>query len=141
MVTYLAKEARGGAAAFTQEAMQLEAYCSGVGKVLLAYLPGPERDAYLSEGPFVALTANTLVQPEELRRDLETIRSQGWACDNEEVFDGLVCLAVPVRRGEGLVHAALSVSASRSTFDAAYRTATLAALSDAAAEVEARLPL
>lgn len=138
MVTYLAKEARGSAAAFTREGMQLEAYCSGVGKVLLAHLPEPDREGYLGEGPFVALTPNTIVEPRELRSHLETVRGQGWAMDDAEVFEGLKCLAVPIHCG-GRVAAAVSVSAPAAMFDAAYETRVIAALKETARHIQARL--
>ena len=57
MVTYLVKAA-GVTDVLTQEGMQLEAYCSGIGKVLLAFLPLDEREQYLAGGPFVRLTAH-----------------------------------------------------------------------------------
>ncbi len=139
MVTYLAKEGGGGAAAFTREDMQLEAYCSGIGKVLLAHLSDEDRDRYLSEGPFVALTAQTIVDPAELADHLRLVRDQAWAIDDAEVFEGLKCLAAPVRRPDGVVIAAISVSASAEEFDEPYRLRTLAALRDTVAAVEARL--
>lgn len=55
MMTYRIKTGRGANALFTRVGMQLEAYCSGMGKVLMAHLPEAEREAYLASGPFVAL--------------------------------------------------------------------------------------
>ena len=52
MVTYLIKEDAPGAALFTREGMQLEAYCSAVGKLLLSEIPTAELDAYLGDAPF-----------------------------------------------------------------------------------------
>ncbi len=110
MVTYRIKTGAGADGLFTRAGMQLEAYCSAIGKVMLAHMLQPEKDAYLASGPFVALTAQTIVDPEELREELAAICEQGFAVDDEEVADGLVCIAVPIRTGRGRVVAALSAS-------------------------------
>lgn len=110
MVTYRIKTGRGANALFTRIGMQLEAYCSGIGKVLLAHLPAAEREAYLAGGPFVALTERTIVEPARLREELDAVRRQGFAIDDEEIAAGLRCMAVPLRRSDGRVLAAISVS-------------------------------
>lgn len=118
MVTYLVKVTGKGAAAdavFTRENAQLEAYCSGIGKVLLAALPEAAREQYLATGPFVALTGRTITDSTALRHCLARVRQEDFAQDDGEVADDLFCLAVPVRRGDGAVHAAISVSFQRST--------------------------
>jgi DNA-binding IclR family transcriptional regulator len=118
MVTYLVKVTGKGAAAdavFTRENAQLEAYCSGIGKVLLAALPKAAREQYLAAGPFVPLTGQTITDSDALRRSLELVRQEDFAEDDGEVADDLFCLAVPVRRNNGAVHAAISVSFRRTT--------------------------
>lgn len=110
MVTYLIKAGQGSQQLFTEEGGQLEAYCSAVGKVLLAYLPEAERDAYLSTGPFIALTPATETDPKALRANLVQVRDDGFATDREEIAPGLFCLAVPVFDWEGRVRAAVSTS-------------------------------
>jgi IclR family transcriptional regulator, acetate operon repressor len=115
MVTYRIKTGRGASALFTRIGMQLEAYCSGIGKVLLANLPEAEREAYLAGGPFVALTERTIVEPARLRAELDAVRAQGFAIDDEEVAPGLRCMAVPLRNGDGRVLAAISVSQALSS--------------------------
>lgn len=111
MVTYLVKApSRRAAELFTQEQGQLEAYCSGIGKVLLSHLPPLERSAYLANGPFVALTSRTLIEPSALADALEVVRIQDFAADEGEIADGLRCLAVPVRNTENRVVAAMSIS-------------------------------
>lgn len=140
MVTYRIKTGRGAGDLFTRVGMQLEAYCSAIGKVLLAHLPAPERDAYLATGPFVPLTRRTIVDPDALRQELERVRQQGYAVDDEEIADGLVCVAMPVRGADGRVIAAASVSRDS---DAARRqgfTQILDLLGAAVAEIE-RPPL
>ncbi len=115
MVTYRIKTGRGASDLFTRIGMQLEAYCSGIGKVLLAHLPNPEREAYLASGPFVALTDRTIVDPDRLRTELDAISKRGYAIDDEEIAPGLRCMAIPLRKGDGTVIAAISVSQAMSS--------------------------
>jgi IclR family transcriptional regulator, acetate operon repressor len=110
MVTYLIKEHYGRDPLITVEGMQLEAYCSAIGKVLLAHLPIGEQARYLSQGEFVPLTARTIVDPAILSDALIAIRGQGYAMDLEEVTIGLQCIAVPVFDPEGAACAAISAS-------------------------------
>ena len=135
MVTYLLK-AGSHADVFTAEGKQLEAYCSGIGKLLLASLPPDERAAYLENGPFVALTRNTITDPTELEREFGRIRDCGFARDIEEAGPGLHCLAAPVRDETGRIVAALSVTRTQPDTDEA---GTLAALRIAASDLEQRM--
>lgn len=110
MVTYLVKERGIDAELFTEECMQLEAYCSAIGKVLLAVLPEPELDAYLANGPFVALTRHTLVSPQAIRAAVEAVRITGVGLDKCEIREDLYCMAVPVRANGSHVVGAISLS-------------------------------
>jgi len=110
MVTYLLKAGRAAQTVFTREGTQLEAYCTGIGKVLLAALPVAAREEYLKSGPFIQLTANTLTDPQKLRSELIAVGERGYAEDNAEMDSDLLCLAVPVRLGEGDVIAGVSIS-------------------------------
>lgn len=110
MVTYHLKTGKRAGDLFTRVGQQLEAYCTGVGKVLLAHLTEPAREHYLAAGPFPALTKKTITDPASLRAELTRVRALGYACDNEEIVDGLVCYAVPLRQSDGEVVAAISVS-------------------------------
>lgn len=110
MVTYLVKENGSDQELFTAEHMQLEAYCSGIGKILLAALANDELERYLANGPFVALTRNTLTDPADIRVELERVRASGEAFDRSEIRDDLFCLAIPVAMANGEVVGGLSAS-------------------------------
>lgn len=114
MVTYRIKTGKDAGTFFTRVDMQLEAYCSAIGKALLASLPEDEKAAYLAGGPFVALTPNTLTEPEALTRELAAVQEHGYAADNGEIDVDLYCLAVPIRESDGRVPAAISLSRQRS---------------------------
>jgi len=110
MVTYRVKTGENAGDLFTRVEMQLEAYCSGMGKVLLAHLPVREREAYLAGGPFGALTPNTITDPADLARELACVANQGYALDRGEIVADLSCMAVPVHQADGSVVAAISLS-------------------------------
>ncbi len=110
MVTYLVKEGCAKTELFTREEMQLEAYCSAIGKILLAAEPEQELEAYLDNGPFVSLTANTLVSPDILRAEIVSVRGNGYALDKREVSEDLFCIAVPLINCDGETFAAISLS-------------------------------
>lgn len=76
------------------------AYCTGVGKSLLAYeLTTLEQvRAYVAghEPPLVQYTPNTMTKPETLHEELASIRAEGYGVDREEHEVGINCLAIPL---------------------------------------------
>ena len=112
MVTYHLKTGHGAAELFTRIGMQLEAYCSGIGKILLAHLPEEQQAAYLEGGPFPPLTPRTITDPVQLAQELARVRACDYAVDDEEISVGLRCMAVPLRDEAGRVVAAISLSAA-----------------------------
>jgi len=86
-------------------------HCTASGKLFLAHLDAPRRDALLAQLPLPRLTVNTLTTRLGLRRECEAITRQGHAVDREEFIPGLIALAVPVRDAHGAVRAAIAVHA------------------------------
>jgi DNA-binding IclR family transcriptional regulator len=138
MVTYLIKEQGGSAVLFTREGMQLEAYCSGIGKMLLSALAPSALEAYLADGPFVALTGNTVTDPERLREILADIRRQDYAFDDREVAEDLFCLAAPLRSRPERMVAAISLSGPAANFDRETIAEMACALSSCARQIADR---
>jgi DNA-binding IclR family transcriptional regulator len=118
MVRYVAKaETARGLRTVTQVGKELEAYCTGVGKVLLAYTGVRARNHYLSLGEFIRLTDNTICNRDLLKAEFDKIRRVGFAIDNEEFEEGLKCIAVPIQAQNGKVIAGLSISGPASRID------------------------
>jgi IclR family pca regulon transcriptional regulator len=90
---------------------RLPAYCTSLGRVLLAQLPPAELDAYLATARLRRMTPNTVTSPKRLRDMLAGVRQAGYAINDEELELGLRSIAVPVRGASGAVHAALNVGA------------------------------
>ncbi len=89
---------------------RLPAHCTGVGKVLLAYLPPAEVKKIIETKGLCKYTRNTITDPNLLEKELQKVRRQGYAIDNEEIMDGLRCVAAPIRDHKGDVCAAISIS-------------------------------
>jgi DNA-binding IclR family transcriptional regulator len=85
------------------------AYCSAVGKAMLAFLPESALDEVLAR-PVHACTEKTLVTRTELLADLRQVRIRGYSVDNEEIEKGLRCVGGPVWNYTGEVVAAISVA-------------------------------
>ena len=85
------------------------AYCTGVGKALLAYQPETVVEHVCRLG-LAKHTRQTITDPERLRRELARVRAQGYAVDDMEHQRDVRCVAAPVRDYSGRVVASLSVS-------------------------------
>ena len=85
-------------------------YCTALGKALLADLPPQRVDDLLQGSPLEALTPNTITDPGRLRAELTTVAARGYAVDDEERMQGVLCIAAPVRAHSGKATAAISVS-------------------------------
>jgi IclR family pca regulon transcriptional regulator len=90
---------------------RLPAYCTSLGRVMLAHLPPPELDAYFARVKLKPMTERTVVSQKKLRDILAAVRHDGYALVDEELELGLRSIAVPVRGASGNVLAALNVGA------------------------------
>jgi DNA-binding IclR family transcriptional regulator len=86
------------------------AYCTSVGKAILAHQDAATLDRVIAAG-LERLTETTLVTPEALRADLAATRARGYAVDNGEHQPSLRCVGAPIRNASGRIFAAISVSA------------------------------
>ena len=97
---------------------RLPAHCTASGKLFMSYLPSEELDGILGK-KLVSHTANTITSPDELRKQLEVIRNQGYAVDDEELESGVRAVAAPICSRQGAMVAAISILSptSRMTLD------------------------
>lgn len=93
---------------------RLPAYCTSMGRVLLAHQPPASLKAYLARVRLVAYTDRTLVARPALRRAIAQAREDGFAVLDQELEAGVRSIAVPVRDARGEVVAALNVGAHAS---------------------------
>ena len=140
MVTYVTKVATPNSFVLnTRRGAQLEAYCSGLGKILLAALPDDDLDTFIMEDKLVALTPNTITEPAKLRLHLEDVRRAGFAMDNREIQLDMCCLAVPIRHPQGRTMAAISATERADDITPERIEQIRIALQQAAREISARV--
>jgi IclR family pca regulon transcriptional regulator len=97
---------------------RLPAGCTSMGRVLLAYADSTTRASYLSRVRLKRYTEYTLTDRTTLAAELERVRAQGFAIVDQELEMGLRAFAVPVRRQDGAVVAALNVGVHAARADA-----------------------
>jgi DNA-binding IclR family transcriptional regulator len=86
-------------------------HVAALGKVLTAFLPATEYERVLSGIIFQQMTPKTIANLTQLRSELDRIRRQGYAIDNEEALLGCRCVSAPIFNNDGIAIGALSVSA------------------------------
>jgi len=129
-VVYVEKlTTRGGPVVGSRVGGRMPAYCTGVGKVLLAFGP-PERLAAVVGAGLVRRTPRTVIAPGLLADELARIREQGVAVEHEESTVGIACVAAPVLDGGAHAVAAISITGWANRLDTgrlgpAVRTAAL----------------
>ena len=85
-------------------------HCTSVGKAILAFLPRRADDRLVRRIRFERFTNRTIATAEALRAEIEKTRRRGYAVDDEELEEGLRCIAVPLLDAQRLPVAAVSVS-------------------------------
>jgi IclR family pca regulon transcriptional regulator len=93
---------------------RLPAYCTSMGRVLLAGLPDGELKAFLARVKFARLTGRTVATPEELMSVLKTVRRDGYSVVDQELEIGLRSIAVPVFDRDGRPVAAINIGTQSS---------------------------
>lgn len=111
-VVYIARaESRQIIAVALHVGSRVPAYCTSLGRVLLAHAPPADLRRYLRQAPFPTRTPRTVTAATALLEILEDVRSRGHALVEEEFERGLRSLSVPVRSSSGEVIAAMNVGA------------------------------
>jgi DNA-binding IclR family transcriptional regulator len=86
------------------------AYCTSLGKAILAFLPEQQLEQYLRATEFVPFTSNTVITIDKLKEELSHIRENGYAIDDEELSYGLRCVGAPLFDHDGQTRYAISLS-------------------------------
>jgi IclR family pca regulon transcriptional regulator len=89
---------------------RLPAYCTSMGRVLLAALDEETLETTLNSAPLYAHTPRTVTDKEELKKLIAQVRRQGWAIVDQELEGGLISLSAPIRNRQGRVIAAMNIS-------------------------------
>lgn len=103
------KESNQSMRIYTSIGSRNPAYCTGVGKTMLAYLDDEVINKMLPD-KMESFTPNTIVDKQKFVNELKNIREKGYAYDNEEYSIGLKCVAAPIFNHEGKAIYGISVS-------------------------------
>lgn len=114
-------------------------YSTGLGKVMMAWLPEQEVRDTLANVTFERFTERTLTDIDALLAELVLVREQGYAEDNEEMEPGLRCFAVPIYSRMGRIIAGLSLSLPLVRFSEENKDELVGLLHEAAARISAGL--
>jgi IclR family transcriptional regulator, pca regulon regulatory protein len=93
---------------------RLPAYCTAMGKLLLAYLPEHEQRNLLAEMKLSKRGPNTITSKKSLRDELEHVREESFAVNDQELASGLHSISAPVRSESREVVAAVNMAAHSS---------------------------
>lgn len=114
-------------------------FCTGVGKAILAQLPTETVDAVWASSPIQKKTENTIVDLDELKKQLAQSRCTGYALDNEENEVGVSCIAAPIFDWRSEPIGAVSISASTTRMTPALREHILPKLLETTAAISRQL--
>ncbi len=92
-----------------QIGLRQPAHSTSLGKVLLANLKPEKRAIFLGRGSYPRKTEFTITTAPELEIELEKVRKAGFALDQEEMENGICCVAAPINNSRGTI-AAISIS-------------------------------
>lgn len=97
---------------FSQAGKIGPAFCTGVGKVMLAFLPPAEAETMIGQQSFHRFTEHTITNVGKLQQELADIRENGYGFDREEHEPGIICVAMPILNENGRVLGAVSVTST-----------------------------
>jgi len=110
-VLYINKqESPGSIHIVTDTGVKLPAHCTGLGKVLLSGLKPYDLKKIIRKRQLIRHTETTITEFDHLTAELEKIRAQGYAIDEQEFMEGLRCVAAPIYSYRGNVICALSIA-------------------------------
>ena len=89
---------------------RLPAYCTALGRVLLAGLDEAGLRQRLQASRVQQNTSHTITGIDELVACIADVRQQGWSLVNQELEEGLISVAAPIRNRSGRVVAAINIS-------------------------------
>jgi DNA-binding IclR family transcriptional regulator len=114
-------------------------HVTALGKALVAFLPSENRHTILDSIAFQPATPRTIGNLVQFRQELEKIRRQGYAVDDEEAVQGARCVSAPILNSAGTPIAAVSVSGPVTRVTPALVNALAGAVTSAAHAISAAM--
>ena len=104
------RRGQGGAAVDARTGSRLPAYCTAMGKLLLANLPEPDQRELIAASKLTKHGPNTITSKKALREELDEVLDANFAVDDEELAKDLYSIAAPVRNEARQVVAAVDIA-------------------------------
>lgn len=114
------------------------AHCTAVGKVLLAYM-GEEQLSLILPQILDRYTPYTINLKTELLREFQLIRARGYSIDNEELLEGVTCVAAPIFDNSGVARYSISITGPSFRMNAGKIDSGIALVQKAAIEISNKL--
>ncbi|AEC01287.1 IclR family transcriptional regulator [Parasphaerochaeta coccoides] len=109
-VYILKKESSYTVRMYSRVGKTIPLYCTAIGKILLAGMDATHVSDYLARTALKPFTPKTLRTPGQIFQELDLISARGWAMDDEEHEEGVVCIGAGIHDYTGRTVAAMSVS-------------------------------
>ncbi|UOF92450.1 IclR family transcriptional regulator [Fodinisporobacter ferrooxydans] len=132
-------EGSSGIIAYSRIGRRVPIHSSAVGKALVAFSPAADIERILDGYVFGKRTENTILNREDFLRELEQVRRQEYAIDDQENEPGVRCVAVPIRNYSGQAVAAISISTPISGLDDEQFDQLLALLQETAQQISRQM--
>jgi DNA-binding IclR family transcriptional regulator len=118
---------------------RMRVHATSVGKALVAYIAQERLEKILADSGMEKRTPKTITTPARLLKDLEKVRAQGYAIDDEENNMGARCLGAPVFNQHGVIEASLGLSGTTNQVNAQTIPRIVEHLKDAARHLSMQL--
>ena len=118
---------------------RLPMHCSGLGKVLLAHRAPAEARSILARKGMRRMTVRTITEITKMEAELCGVRKQGYAVDDQEIMEGLRCVAAPIKSKNDSVKYAVSVSGLAGRLSGEYFEYIRKSVIDSAAEISVNI--
>lgn len=118
---------------------RMRVHATSVGKALVAHIPQEKLEKIIADRPMEKRTAKTITTLPRLLKELEKVRTQGYAVDDEENNIGARCLGAPVFNQSGAIEASLGLSGTTNQVNTHTMPRIIEALKDAARHISMQL--
>ena len=93
------------------------AYCTSVGKVILAFLPEAAIEEYLNEVELLPFTKNTITNRDKFIEDLVQIKNRGYSIDRKEYVSYMMSVSAPIHGISGKIEGGISIYSGPDDYD------------------------
>jgi DNA-binding IclR family transcriptional regulator len=97
--------------AYSDRVERVPLYCTASGKLYLSTLPRIKRKAVIEKLQLVRHAKNTITDPDTLIREIDDIEKQEVSIDNQELYDDIIAIAVPIKDKQGRFYSSLAIQA------------------------------